>query len=54
MTNMHRRTFLGAAGMTALTAGHAFSVAPDSPSVPLQRTGNGKCGRIRRCIRRDL
>src|SRR5215469_2834245 len=41
MTNMHRRTFLVAAGMTGF-AGQAFSVPPDSASAPLQRTGNGE------------
>ena len=41
MTNMHRRTFLAAAGITALGHGHASS-APSDSSGPLQLTGNGE------------
>jgi hypothetical protein len=42
MTNMHRRTFLAAAGMTTLANRRAFSVALSSPSAPVQLTGNGE------------
>ena len=42
MTKMHRRTFLAAAGMTALAHGRAVSAPSKSSSVPLQLTGNGE------------
>ena len=42
MTKMHRRTFLAAAGMTALAHGRSVSAPSKSPSVPLQLTGNGE------------
>lgn len=42
MTNMHRRTFLAAAGITALGHGHPSSAPSDSSSRPLQLTGNGE------------
>ena len=42
MTNMHRRTFLAAAGITALTHGRAVSASANSSSGPLQLTGNGE------------
>jgi 6-bladed beta-propeller len=42
MTNMHRRTFLAAAGITALTSGRAVSASSDSSSAPRQLTGNGE------------
>jgi len=40
MTNMHRRTFLAAAGITVLAHGHAVSAPSNSSSVPLQLTGS--------------
>src|SRR5215472_3015856 len=42
MTNMPRRTFLAAAGITALGHGHASSAPTNSPSRPVQLTGNGE------------
>jgi len=42
MTNMHRRTFLVAAGITAFAPRHAVSVAADSSSASPQLTGNGE------------
>ena len=43
MTKMHRRTFLTAAGMTALAHGRALSGPSKCSSVvPLQLTGNGE------------
>ena len=43
MTNMHRRTFLVAAGITALAAPRrALSDASNSSSMPRQLTGNGE------------
>jgi hypothetical protein len=42
MTKMHRRTFLAAAGMTALAHGQAVPALSKSSSVPLQLTGNGE------------
>jgi hypothetical protein len=42
MTKMHRRTFLAAAGMTALAHGQAVSAPSKSSSAPIQRTGNGE------------
>ena len=42
MTNMHRRTFLVAAGITALASRRAVSVSSDSFSAPRQLTGNGE------------
>src|SRR5215469_5335971 len=42
MTNMPRRTFLAAAGITALGHGHLSSGLSDSPSRPVQLTGNGE------------
>ena len=42
MTNIDRRTFLAAAGMTALASGRAVSGVSDSSQTPLQLTGNGE------------
>jgi hypothetical protein len=42
MTKMHRRTFLAAAGMTALAHGQAISVPSKSTPLPVQLTGNGE------------
>jgi hypothetical protein len=42
MTDMHRRTFLAAAGMTAFAPGQVFSVSSNSSSAPMQLTGNGE------------
>lgn len=42
MTNMHRRTFLVAAGITALAPSRAVSAPSNSSSAPLQLTGNGE------------
>jgi len=42
MTNMYRRTFLAAVGITALAPGRAVSAPSNSSSVPLQLTGNGE------------
>ena len=42
MTDMHRRSFLVAAGITALAPRRALSAFPDSSSVPRQLTGNGE------------
>jgi hypothetical protein len=43
MTNIHRRTFLAAAGMTALAAhGESVSTPSSSSSAPVQLTGNGE------------
>src|SRR5256885_14969240 len=42
MTDMHRRTFLAAAGMTAFAPGRAFSAPSNSSSAPMQLTGNGE------------
>ena len=42
MTNMHRRTFLAAAGITAFAHGRAVSVPADSSSASPQLTGNGE------------
>ena len=42
MTNIHRRTFLVAAGITALAPRRAVSAPSDSSSAPLQLTGNGE------------
>ena len=42
MTNMDRRTFLAAAGSTALAHGRAVSTPSNSSSEPLQLTGNGE------------
>jgi len=42
MTNMHRRTFLAAAGIAALAPRRVVSDSPDSSAVPLQLTGNGE------------
>jgi hypothetical protein len=42
MTKMHRRTFLSAAGMTALAHGRAVSAPSRSSSAPVQLTGNGE------------
>ena len=40
MTDMHRRTFFAAAGMTAFASGRVFSAA--FSSAPMQLTGNGE------------
>ena len=42
MTKMHRRTFLAAAGMTALAHGQAISVPSKSTPSAVQLTGNGE------------
>lgn len=42
MTNMHRRTFLAATGMTALAHGQSVSVSPSPSSGTVQLTGNGE------------
>jgi hypothetical protein len=42
MTSIHRRTFLAAAGITALAQGRATAFPSNSPSAPLQLTGNGE------------
>ena len=42
MTNMHRRTFLAAAGITALARGRTVSTPLESSAEPLQLTGNGE------------
>jgi hypothetical protein len=42
MTNMHRRTFLAAAGITALAHGRTVSAPLRFSSEPLQLTGNGE------------
>lgn len=42
MTNIHRRTFLTAAGITALVPRGTASALSDSPSVRPQVTGNGQ------------
>lgn len=42
MTNMDRRTFLAAAGLTALAHGRSVSTPSNSSSGPLQLTGNGE------------
>jgi len=42
MTNMHRRTFLAAAGIAALAPRRVVSDSPDSSAAPLQLTGNGE------------
>jgi hypothetical protein len=42
MTNIHRRTFLTAAGITALVPRGTASVLSDSPSARPQVTGNGE------------
>jgi outer membrane protein assembly factor BamB len=42
MTNMHRRTFLAAAGITALAHGRTVSAPLTSSSEPLQLTGDGE------------
>jgi len=42
MTNMHRRTFLAAAGIMALTRRRAVADPSKLSSVPLQLTGNGE------------
>ena len=43
MTSMHRRTFLVAAGITALAAPRRALLDPsNSSSMPLQLTGNGE------------
>lgn len=42
MTNMHRRTFLAAAGITALAPRHVVSPSLDSSPAPRQLTGNGQ------------
>jgi len=42
MTTMHRRTFLAAAGITALAPKYVFSASKSSPSEPVQLTGNGE------------
>ena len=42
MTNIHRRTFLTAAGITALVPRGTASALSDSPSVRPQVTGNGR------------
>ena len=41
MTNMHRRTFLAATGMTALAHGQSVSVPSSFSSAAVQLTGNG-------------
>jgi hypothetical protein len=41
MSKMHRRTFLAAAGLTALAPCHALSL-PSASSTSLERTGNGE------------
>lgn len=42
MTNMHRRTFLTAAGITAIAPKNTFSVTSNSSAAPVQLTGNGE------------
>lgn len=42
MTKMHRRTFLAAAGITALANGRAFSISSKPSASPVQLTGNGE------------
>src|SRR5580692_10965095 len=42
MTNIGRRTFLAAAGITALAHGRSASPSTNSSSDPLQLTGNGE------------
>lgn len=42
MTNMHRRTFIAAAGITALAHGRAIPLSPIASSEPHQLTGNGQ------------
>ena len=42
MTMIHRRTFLAAAGITALAQGHASSVVSNSSPAKIQLTGNGE------------
>jgi len=42
MTNIHRRTFLGAAGITALASRRTVSASSNTSSAPLQLTGNGE------------
>ncbi len=42
MTNMHRRTFLAAAGLAALAPGRAFSARSNLSTAPVQLTGNGE------------
>lgn len=42
MTRMHRRTFLAAAGITALAHGRAVSADSKSSSAPFLLTGNGE------------
>ena len=42
MTNMHRRTFLAAAGISVLAHGRTGSAPLRSASEPLQLTGNGE------------
>jgi hypothetical protein len=42
MTKMHRRTFLAAAGITALAHGRTVSTPLESSAEPLQLTGNGE------------
>jgi hypothetical protein len=42
MTNMHRRTFLTAAGIAAVMPRTVASASLDSPSTPHQLTGNGE------------
>jgi hypothetical protein len=42
IANMGRRTFLAAAGMTALAQWRSLSASSNSSSTPLQLTGNGE------------
>jgi hypothetical protein len=42
MTNIHRRTFLAAAGITALAPRRAVSASSNTSTSPLQLTGNGE------------
>ena len=42
MTNTNRRSFLAAAGLTALATGRLGSLSADPSSVPVQLTGNGE------------
>src|ERR1051325_2161066 len=42
MTTMHRRTFLAAAGMTAIVPRSTFSATSNSSAARVQLTGNGE------------
>jgi hypothetical protein len=42
MTQMHRRTFLATAGVTALASGRTFTSPLNTSFTPLQITGNGE------------